>query len=567
MSVTTDASGGRRDDIDSPSVGQPRDEGPAMLGSSRGRRRRERPAGRRERSPGLLRALALTAASALIPGTAHLAARRRIAGGLLLGSFLALVAAAVVAYVAVPRSRLLQLAVEPRMLRYAMIAGAVLAVVWVLVVLSSYAVSRPPDLEGPRRVVGALAVAVLAVAVTTPFALGVRTAHVQHDLISHVFGDNDAILYRPGGGALAAGEGPRILRQPRVNVLLLGSDAAEGRDGVRTDSMILASVDTSSGNTVLFSLPRNLERVRFAPGTPMARRFPYGFPDLLNAVYRYGEDHPDVVPGARYPGAELLKQAFAHTLGLDVDYFVMVNLAGFQDIVNALGGVRINVERRIPVGGQADDYGRVVVPPSRWLEPGPQVLDGYEALWYGRSRLWSEDYDRMRRQRCLIGAIARQADPIRVLTRFQKLASATKRMVLTDIPQEALPELVQLAMKGKEAKITSVTFVRSARFLPHSPDFGYVRSRVRAALHQADEPPVAATAAAGGGAGVTTTQDGAPDGTTGSAGGTTGTAGGASGSAAGSAGSAATRGPRASASPTPADPGRLEALDQVCSYA
>jgi LCP family protein required for cell wall assembly len=528
------------------------------LGSPRGRRRRERPAGRPGRPAGLWRALGLTAASVLVPGTAHLAARRRLAGGLLLGSFLAIVAAAIVVYVAVPRSRLLELAVDPRMLEYAMVAGGVLAVIWVLVVLSSYAVTRPARLRRGQQVAGALAVAVLAVAVTTPFALGVRTAYVQHDLISHVFGDNDVNPFRPGGGPLAAGDEQRLLRKSRVNVLLLGSDAAEGRDGARTDSMILASVDTATGSTVLISLPRNLQRVRFEPGTRMARRFPYGFPDLLNAVYRYGEDHPDVVPGARYPGAELVKQAFAHTLGLDVDYFIMANLAGFQDIVNALGGVRINVERPIPIGGRTSDSGRVIVPPSRYIQPGPQVLDGLEALWYGRSRLWSEDYDRMRRQRCLLGAIARQADPIRVLTRFQKLASATKRMVLTDIPQEVLPELVQLAVKGKEAKISSVTFVRSARFLPHDPDFAYVRARVRAALRQANDPPAAGAAAGGSSAGSA------------SAGSSTG------GSTAGSprvtsptrAPRATTpmRAPRASASPAPAS-GQLEALDQVCSYA
>ncbi|MFD2350645.1 hypothetical protein ACFSTC_16920 [Nonomuraea ferruginea] len=62
-----------------------------------------------------------------------------------------------------------------------------------------------------------------------------------------------------------------------MNILLLGGDADDHRPGVRTDSMHLASVDVKTGNTVLFSLPRNLENVRFKPGTPMAERFPDGF--------------------------------------------------------------------------------------------------------------------------------------------------------------------------------------------------------------------------------------------------------------------------------------------------
>jgi LCP family protein required for cell wall assembly len=470
----------------------------------------------------------------------HLAAGQRLAGGLLLTSFVALLVGAGAALLVVPRSQLLQYAVDPQILQYVIIGCVVLGVTWVLVVLSTYTVTRPRRLSGRQRVAAGIVVALLAVGVTAPFALGVRTAYTQHDLISHVFGDNVAPLRPSAGGLPVASPGDqRLLRKPRVNVLLLGGDAAENRDGVRTDSMILASVDTDTGNAVLISLPRNLQRVRFPPGTPMARRFPYGFTDLLNAVYRYGEDHKDVVPGARYPGAELIKQAFGHTVGLDIDYFILVNLDGFRDIVDALGGVRINVERRIPIGGYANENGYVVVPPSRYIEPGPQVLDGYEALWYGRSRIGSDDYERMQRQRCLLGALAKQADPLRVLTRFQKLASATKRIVLTDIPQEVLPELVQLAMKGKEAKITSVTFVRSARFLPHDPDFDYVRARVAAALRP-----------------QTTTSSGS----TGSA---PATAGRTAGSAAGSTPRAR---PRATASRAPADVARPVSLDEVCSY-
>jgi len=486
--------------------------------------------------------LGLTVVSALVPGTGHLVARRRLAGGLLLGSFVVLVAAAVAVLVWVPRSRLIQLAVDQQVLRYVMVGGAALGAAWVLVVLSSYAVTRPRGMRGLQRAVGGLVVAAISVAVAAPFAFGVRTAYVQHDLISHVFGDNPEATpgigwQPPVGGGSDVGE-ERLIRKPRVNVLLLGGDAGSNRDGVRTDSMILASIDTRTGDTVLISLPRNLQRVQFPPGTPMAELFPYGFNDLLNAVYRYGEEHPDVVPNARYHGAELLKQTFAHTVGLDVDYFVLVNLTGFSDIVDALGGVRINVERRIPVGGHTNENGYVVVPPSRYIEPGPQLLGGQDALWYGRSRMGSDDYERMGRQRCLLGAIAKQADPLRVLTRFQQLASATKRIVLTDIPQEVLPELVELAMKGKEAKITSLTFVRSAQFQPHDPDFEYVRLKVENALRTGGQET----------ASPSPSRDA---------------------SASKSSGGAKSSSPRASpsASRNPADPGQVQSLDEVCSFA
>jgi LCP family protein required for cell wall assembly len=497
---------------------------------SRRRRRRTR--------SGLPRALGLTALSALVPGIGHLAARRRVAGWLLLTSFVLLLATAAVLAFGVPRSQLLEYAVDPQILRYLMGAAAVLGAAWVLVVVSSYVVTRPRELTGRQRFAGGVVVGVLVLAVAAPFAFAARTAYVQHDLIGHVFGDNVAPA-RPSAGIQAAPEeDQRVIRKVRVNVLLLGSDAAENRDGVRTDSMILASIDTTTGNTVLISLPRNLQRVRFPPDTPMAERFPRGFPDLLNAVYRYAEENKAVAQGARFPGAHVLKQAFGQTVGLEVDYFVLVNLAGFRDIVDALGGVRINVERRIPVGGWANDYGRIVVPPNRYIEKGEQTLNGEDALWYGRSRIGSDDYERMQRQRCLLGALARQADPLRVLTRFRQLASATKRIVLTDIPQEALPELVSLAAQAKQARITSVTFVRSARFLPHDPDFDYVRAKVRAALRESVAPPPSASPAD---TSVARTQAGSTP--------------------------SARSSPRASATPKPADAGLPVSLDDVCSYA
>jgi len=452
---------------------------------TQGRRRRPR-----ER---LGRALLLTLASVFVPGVGHLAARRRAQGWTLLLSFLVLLGAALLAATSVPRDRLIGLALQPRPLQIAMTLAITLAMTWLFVVFSTYAVNRPRHLGSGQKAIGGTVVVALAVAAAAPFAMGARYAYVQHDLVTSVFKDNRQVLAGDGNG-VSQGE-DIFVGKARVNVLLLGSDAGKGREGVRTDSMTLASIDTKSGEAVLVSLPRNLVGVRFEPGTPMADLFPSGFNDLLNAVYRYGEEHPQVVPGAQHPGAELTKQTFSHTLGVEVDYFVLVNLAGFKNIVDALGGVHLNVEERIPVGGH-DENGRVVVPPSRWIQPGPQKLNGEDALWYGRARMGSDDYTRMARQRCLLGAIARQADPLTVLTRFQQLASATKALVLTDIAQQALPALMTLAMKGKGAKITSLQFVRSAEFSPSSPDFDYIRKKTAEALTK-QEPAASATGSAG----------------------------------------------------------------------
>src|SRR5581483_7284856 len=113
-----------------------------------------------------------------------------------------------------------------------------------------------------------------------------------------------------------------------------------------------------------------------------------------------------------------------------IDYYILVDMFGFADIIDAMGGVKIKIVNPIPYGTRGDV-----------LQPGDRVLNGHEALWYGRSRNDSDDYTRMGRQKCLLRAVARQANPETVLLKFEKLASATKRAIATDIPQELLPGL------------------------------------------------------------------------------------------------------------------------------
>lgn len=452
---------------------------------------------RRRRKPvqSVARALRWTLAGTLIPGLAHLAAGKRRIGMVMAGSFASLLVAGLVLLLAVPHTRLLELSVKPTELEAVMAISIALGLIWVLVVISSWAVHKPDQLRTSQRVVATGVVAALSVTVAAPFAVGARTAYIQMDLINSLFADTAPATNHVAMTTLPlqtqqqpAGFGPAtgfFASKPRVNVLLLGGDGDDNRKGIRTDTMILASIDTKTGRTVLISLPRNLTKVQFPPGTEMAKRFPGGFTDMMNAVYDYAQNNKSVMPGSKHPGADLIKQTFAWTIAQPVDYFVLVNLDGFREIVDAFGGVTIDVDRRLPIGGAHDAYGNVTEQPHAYLEPGRRKLNGYEALWYGRSRFDSDDYARMNRQRCLLGAIAKQANPIKVLTNFSSLASAAKRIILTDIPKDALPDLLLLANKAKNAKVTSVTFVRSAQFNPASPSFLFIQEQVRLALADA----------------------------------------------------------------------------------
>lgn len=468
------------------------------------RQRRAGGGNHRTRGSDAARFLRWTAIGTLLPGAGLVAAGRRRAGFTLLGVFAGSVVALLVAALAVPRSTLVALAVSPRWLT---VIGGLLALGalgWLAVALVSHHRLDRADLRTSQRLVGAGLVAVLVPVVAAPLALASRYAFVQRDLVDTVFeesADQGVSFTRP----TAATRADPWAGTDRVTVLLLGGDAGEDRIGTRTDTMIIASLDTHTGETVLFSLPRNLQNAPFPEDSPLHDAYPRGFRGpgevgeyLLNAVYpNIPVLHPEVFEGVTNPGAEAIKLAAGATLGLDIDYYALVNLDGFQQIVDALGGIELNVRTRVPVGSIVAGSGRCTRA-QEWIEPGRQTLDGYHALWFARARCGAEgvsdDYDRIERQRCVVGAVIEQADPATLLRRYQQLATVTKDIVQTDVPQELLPAFTELALQAKEASVRSVAFTPRDvdGFSPADPDFDEIRALVQQALAPAPAATVEA---------------------------------------------------------------------------
>lgn len=221
------------------------------------------------------------------------------------------------------------------------------------------------------------------------------------------------------------------LEHPWVTILLLGSDEGPRQAGDRTDTMIVAAIQRKTGRAVLFGIPRNLVGVA-------------GFGEPLNALYQRR-------------GATGLKQAISRLLGLRVDYHAMVNLNGFVQMVDALGGVRITVKERIvdevtrPAWGETKP--RIDVYPGRTYR-----FTGRTALAYVRSRKASSDYRRMARQRCFISALAEQLDVPSVLRHFGSLADAVESSVRTDVPLNRAPDLMRLAAGVDPKQTLTETF-------------------------------------------------------------------------------------------------------------
>ncbi|TCK25988.1 LCP family protein [Pseudonocardia endophytica] len=442
-------------------------------------------------------AIGLTAASTALPGTGHLAMKRRRTGGLILGTLALIVVTIAVLVLVLRRSTLLTNLLSPTALTVIAIALIVAGVAWIAVIARTYALARPRDMVLGKKVFGTGMAAVLCLVIAVPFGYGVDLLNSQRGLLESLF---------KGGGTDAA----EALGKPRLNVLLLGSDAGPDRTGTRTDSMMLASIDTQTGRTTLFSLPRNIQRAQFPPGSPMAEKFPDGFHDpsqplsgdyLLNAVYAYGETNPQEAPAGPTPfkGVNLLQSTISYMTGLPIDYYLEVNMAGFSSMIDAVGGVTVNVgSEPIPVGG-VTAFGRHVKP-DRYIQPGVQTLNGEDALWFARSRRDGTDYQRMGRQRCLIQAVINEKSSFDILARFQQIAAATKDTVYTDMPQQVLPALAVLADEG--FKLESVAFDPTlpdpdgpnGTFDTADPDVPYMQEVVQKAI--APPPPLPADGAA-----------------------------------------------------------------------
>ncbi|GAA2805822.1 LCP family protein [Kribbella solani] len=454
-------------------------------------------------------AITLTILGALLPGLGFILAGRRKLGAAVLTGFLGLIALG--AYLALAqRNTILELAVDPNRLLIATALVVLLSAAWIVVVVASHKMLRPLTPTVTGRLVGASAVGVLCFAIAVPTTVAAQTVMAQRNLVGAVFQSE---------GHSKSATRPKVNKQdpwantPRLNILLLGADDGAGRTGARTDTVMVASIDTRTGDTKLISLSRNWMRMPFPASSPLHKVYPNGFwdPNLgnteqpqyyLDAMYdTVPKAHPGILGPTDNMGADVLKLSVGAALGLDIDYYMQVNLAGFQQIVDAVGGITVNVNYRVPIGGE---YGigpgaNAPKPPSAYIEPGPeQKLDGFHALWFARGRYGLSDPSRQERQRCTIHALVNGVNPATLVTKYQQIAAASQEMLRTDIPQELLPALTQLALKVKTAGVSNIDLNKDKNFpTGRDPNYAGMRAIIQKALTA--QPTATATSTSGTG--------------------------------------------------------------------
>lgn len=457
-----------------------------------------------ESSRGFGSFLGMAVLGSLVPGAGIVAAGRRWGWYVIIG-WAGLIAGMTFGALELGTDGLIELGADSERLRVLAPALLMIAAGWLAISVIGFNMLQNERMPMAQRASGAIAVVAASSLIVAPLVLTARNIDTQGDLIERVFASpDDRSLTSPDDAGTV--EDPWAGR-PQLNILLLGSDAGPGRDGVRPDTIIVASIDTGSGDVVLFSLPRNLQRVPFPDDSPLSELYPNGFTGsgdpneyLLNAVYRNVPSlHPDIFDGAAFPGADATKWAVEGALGLDVHYFVMVNLEGFERMVDALGGVTIDVRYRVPIGTKLNQHTGTCTEALGWIEPGlNQHLDGFQALWYARARCGpppvTDDYNRMERQRCVIGAIAEQVRPATLLRNYQRIASATEELILTDIPQDLLPAFVDLGRDVQDATISNLAFTDDV-LVPSDPDYAKVHELVAGTL---TKPPAGGDSGGGG---------------------------------------------------------------------
>ncbi|MFT4295436.1 MAG: LCP family protein [Micropruina sp.] len=438
----------------------------------------------------LRRGLAMLGMTLIVPGSAQLAGGNERLGRVALRVWATLIVLAVLFGVLFLTFRSFAIGLYANTLTLQVLrwASLVLGLGWVLLFVNAWRIANPPAL-GPR---GKVALPVIAFVLALGVGFSSWTLAGAFDAQSRLFGN----VFTGGGKAETNGG--------RYNVLLLGGDAGADREGLRPDTMIVASIDANTGRTVLFSLPRNLQHAPFPDSSPLKKLYPDGYwckdqSCLLNAVYTLATNHKNLYPGVKNPGVQATKEVIENILGLQINYWALVDLKGFQALIDAVGGINLDVARKVPIGGGTNLTTGKKYPITGWIGPGKNLhLDGHRALWFARSREGSTDYERMARQKCVLNAMVKQLNPVTVITKFQEIAKAGEEIVATDLPTSQIGTMLDLAQRGRSLPLSSVSFAPPL-IRPVKPDFAKIREVVKAkiaASEAAGDKPAKTTSSA-----------------------------------------------------------------------
>ena len=435
------------------------------------------------------RAWILVLLGIVIPGTPQLLAGSKGFGRFAVRSTFVLWAIVAVAIVMniVARATLVTIATNSVVLVVVQVGIVFYGVLWAILAIDTMRLVRLVRVAPvARALVAILAVASLVI-IGGAGAYGFTIAGATRKTVDTVF----------SGGEIAAPI------NGRYNIMLLGGDAGPDRQGLRPDSISVVSIEAATGKATIIGIPRDLENVPFVSGSPMLSLYPDGYGTngcqvdvcLINSIYTEvtldsGKLYPTAQAKGSQPGIEAMRDAVEGVTGLTVQYYALIDMQGFSDLIDALGGVTIDSVARLPIADEVDANGD---PPAgtAFIEAGVQHMDGFTALWYARIRAGSSDYERMARQHQVQEAILQQFDATNVLTKFESVATAGAQVVSTDIPQQMLGYFVDLAAKSRALPVDKLELVPPL-IDPANADYAYAHQLVATQLALSTASPTPA---------------------------------------------------------------------------
>jgi LCP family protein required for cell wall assembly len=229
----------------------------------------------------------------------------------------------------------------------------------------------------------------------------------------------------------------RLGLNERVNILLVGIDKTPGRIATLTDTMMVVSIDPVGETATMVSLPRDLVRVPMGNGNV--------FGPKINSLMAYAERHPEKYPAG---GMRALQDAIGALLGIRIQYHVRVDFFGFVRLVDAVGGVDVDVKKAF-YDAEYDGMGVNMWPDRGWgVTVGQHHFNGWQALAYARARKadGESDFTRAARQQDVLLALrTRVMADGSLLANLPTLLDAFGDFVETDIPPDRLPDLAAVA--------------------------------------------------------------------------------------------------------------------------
>ncbi|NEX77477.1 LytR family transcriptional regulator [Bacillus thermocopriae] len=226
-----------------------------------------------------------------------------------------------------------------------------------------------------------------------------------------------------------------------ISILLIGVDTSKSReklygDAVRSDALMVATLNQKEKSVKLLSIPR--DSYVHIPGRKKN--------DKINHAHAYG-------------GTKLTIETVQELLDIPIDYYVKMNFYAFIDIVDALGGIKVEVPYEISEKDSEDNHEAI------HLKPGLQTLNGEEALALARTRHKDSDYMRGKRQQEILKAILKKAVSVQSITKHGKLIEAVGDNMTTNMSFSEMKSLIDYGLAGKGLSVDTVNLAGSDEYI------------------------------------------------------------------------------------------------------